>query len=125
VVQTTDNSRTSVQSHELGLNPFAGRGRRTQRTSRVRGDTFREAFTRTNHENIKMLILTREEGESIMIGNDITITVVRVSGNKVRVGIKAPRRVAVHREEIYAAIQGAQELDQNNSRLPLNCRGCP
>ena len=61
-----------------------------------------------------MLILTRRAGETVMIGNDVTITVLGVKGNQVRIGINAPRDVAVHREEIYERIQNeknAKEAD--------------
>jgi len=51
-----------------------------------------------------MLILTRKEGESLRLGEDITVTVVSVKGGSVRLGINAPRDVAVHREEIYERI---------------------
>ena len=51
-----------------------------------------------------MLILTRKEGESLQLGEDITVTVVSVKGGHVRIGITAPREVAVHREEIYQKI---------------------
>ncbi len=53
-----------------------------------------------------MLILTRRAGETVMIGSDVTITVLGVKGNQVRIGINAPKDVAVHREEIYERIQG-------------------
>ena len=53
-----------------------------------------------------MLILTRRTGETIMVGDDIMVTVLGIKGNQVRVGIKAPRNVPVHREEIYERIQG-------------------
>jgi len=55
-----------------------------------------------------MLILTRRAGETVMIGNDVTITVLGVKGNQVRIGINAPKDVAVHREEIFERIQGEQ-----------------
>ncbi len=48
-----------------------------------------------------MLILTRRVGESLMVGEEITVTVLGVKGNQVRIGVNAPRDVAVHREEIY------------------------
>ena len=52
-----------------------------------------------------MLILTRRVGETIMVGDDVTVTVLGVKGNQVRWGISAPKRVAVHREEIYERIK--------------------
>ena len=51
-----------------------------------------------------MLILTRKVGESLMIGAEVTVTVVAVKGNQVRIGITAPKDVAVHREEIYERV---------------------
>jgi carbon storage regulator len=56
-----------------------------------------------------MLILTRRVGETVMIGNDITVTILGVKGNQVRVGINAPKNVAVHREEIYERIRREQD----------------
>ncbi|GAB6931754.1 carbon storage regulator CsrA [Calditerricola satsumensis] len=52
-----------------------------------------------------MLVLTRKAGESIVIGHDIEVTVLEVRGEQVRLGIRAPRHVAVHRTEVYLAIQ--------------------
>jgi carbon storage regulator len=58
-----------------------------------------------------MLILTRRVGESLMVGDDVTITVLGVKGNQVRVGVKAPKEVAVHREEILNRIEEAASED--------------
>jgi carbon storage regulator len=52
-----------------------------------------------------MLILTRRVGETLMIGTEVTVTVLGVKGNQVRIGIGAPKDVAVHREEIYERVQ--------------------
>ncbi len=61
-----------------------------------------------------MLILTRRVGETLMIGDDVTVTVLGVKGNQVRIGVNAPKHVAVHREEIYQRIK--QELDQQSGQ---------
>jgi carbon storage regulator len=52
-----------------------------------------------------MLILTRRVGETLMVGDDVTVTVLGVKGNQVRIGVNAPKDVSVHREEIYQRIQ--------------------
>jgi carbon storage regulator len=65
-----------------------------------------------------MLILTRRVGETVMIGNDVTVTVLGVKGNQVRIGINAPKTVAVHREEIYKRIKREQEGTGDNDSEP-------
>ena len=58
-----------------------------------------------------MLVLSRLKGESIMLGDDVEVTIVDVRGDKVRLGITAPRSVSVHRKEIYLTIQREKETD--------------
>lgn len=57
-----------------------------------------------------MLILTRRVGETMMVGDDVTVTVLGVKGNQVRIGVNAPKDVSVHREEIYQRIQKEKVL---------------
>ena len=61
-----------------------------------------------------MLILTRRIGETLMIGDEVTVTVLGVKGNQVRIGVNAPKEVAVHREEIYDRIK----QEQKTSHVP-------
>lgn len=56
-----------------------------------------------------MLILTRRVGETVMVGDDISVTVLGVKGNQVRIGVNAPKDVAVHREEIFDRIKQEEE----------------
>jgi carbon storage regulator len=61
-----------------------------------------------------MLILTRRVGESLMIGDEVNVTVLGIKGNQVRIGVNAPKDVSVHREEIY------QRIQQENSGQTAN-----
>ena len=65
-----------------------------------------------------MLILTRRPLEAVMIGDEVTVTVLGVKGNHVRIGIKAPKNVPVHREEIYEAIKREQEAGGGSTFTP-------
>ena len=64
-----------------------------------------------------MLVLSRQRDESIIIGDNIVVTIVDVRGDKVRLGIEAPREVSVHRREVYEAIQ---RENQSASKIQLN-----
>ncbi|MBS5999441.1 MULTISPECIES: carbon storage regulator CsrA [Haemophilus] len=62
-----------------------------------------------------MLILTRKVGESVLIGNDISITILSVRGNQVKLGVEAPKEVSVHREEIYQRIKQMKDEQLDGS----------
>tara|TARA_B110000977_G_scaffold29239_1_gene37919 strand:- start:1557 stop:1742 length:186 start_codon:yes stop_codon:yes gene_type:complete len=61
-----------------------------------------------------MLILTRRVGETLMIGDSVSVTVLGAKGSQVRLGVNAPREVSVHREEIYARIQKEKEVEEDS-----------
>lgn len=66
-----------------------------------------------------MLILTRRVGETVMIGNEVTVTVLGVKGNQVRIGVNAPKDVSVHREEIYERIKREEDQGEGAGRNKL------
>ena len=66
-----------------------------------------------------MLILTRRVGETVVIGDNVTVTVLGVKGNQVRLGVNAPREVAVHREEIFERIK----REQSEEKAPSHVNG--
>ena len=67
-----------------------------------------------------MLVLSRKKNESIVINNDITVTVVEIRGDKVRLGIVAPKEVPVHRQEVYDAIHGKAEDAPTPTAVAIN-----
>jgi len=64
-----------------------------------------------------MLVITRHPGETINIGDDIEVTVLGIQGTQIRIGIKAPKKISVHREEIYKRIQAEKPKEPQNHSL--------
>src|SRR6516165_6156811 len=88
-------------------------------TGRAPPFTFRGARFGKNHRSgggTSMLILTRRPGESVKIGDDITVTVLAIKGNQLRLGFTAPQNIAVHREEVYQRIQAEKITNISQAR---------
>ena len=67
-----------------------------------------------------MLVLTRKKGQSLMIGNDIEISLVDIQGDQVRIGINAPKSIPIHRKEIFEEIRDENRLAAANDSMDLN-----
>lgn len=72
-----------------------------------------------------MLILTRRINESVNIGDDVTVTVLGIKGNHVRIGIGAPKHVSVHREEIYERVRREREGGAGSAKTPVSDAASP
>lgn len=93
------------KTHGYGVGRTAqGSGRRERLITEYAGDSS-ERFPAVLRDEKEMLVLSRHEGEKFMIGDDILVEVVRIQGDRVRIGITAPGNVSVHRAEIYRLIQ--------------------
>ena len=71
----------------------------------------------TDRRGVPMLVLTRKIGEKVMIGDDVSVTILGLFGNHVRLGINAPKSVDIHREEIYVKIQS--ETQDSNTHIAI------
>ncbi len=76
------------------------------------GTSRQQSFTKKIDQGLDMLVLSRKKDEKIVIGDNITLMVIEIRGDKVRLGIEAPRDVTVHREEVYEAIRRETTPDQ-------------
>jgi len=72
---------------------------------------------RTDRRGVPMLVLTRKIGEKVIIGDDVSVTILGLFGNHVRLGINAPKSVDIHREEIYVKIQN--ETQDSNTHIAI------
>jgi len=70
-----------------------------------------------------MLVLSRKKNESIIINDDITIVVVEIRGDKVRLGVEAPKEIPVHRREVYDAIRRNEAADADKAASEADCNG--
>ena len=93
---------------------FGQDGRSSRPAAKRCLDGARDSGGSDETEEAAMLILTRRVGETLMIGDDVSVTVLGVKGNQVHIGIKAPREVAVHREEIHQRIRREQSQEPDS-----------
>jgi carbon storage regulator len=92
-------------------------GLRARRKNRWRKEQVTFTIAPPFGKEQEMLILTRRVGETVMIGDDIAVTVLGVKGNQVRVGVNAPKEVSVHREEIYERIKREEQTGISSRRV--------
>jgi len=72
-----------------------------------------------------MLVLSRKVNERILIGNDVEVVLVEIRGNKCRIGIEAPKHIKVHRQEVYVAIERANQAAAQNAAIPVDINITP
>jgi carbon storage regulator len=100
--------------------PDSIRGGRPGRAGGPRTRAAQTARRRSKSQEAAMLILTRKSGESITIGDEIKIHVIEIKGKQVRLGIEAPKKYSIHREEVYIRIQ--EENKRAASKAPLSLK---